>query len=243
MRDRDVEAAAQRVALSSRMGAADRDLSPPAAISRVEAPVGGVSCRLGDASCATAHASVLKKGSARDDRSVLRLQRQFGNQYVQRVLSIWRSGRGNEMEADIGGAIERERPNGRPLDSTTRTRMEESFGAGFSGVRVHHGPQADRLSRALEARAFTTGADIFFRAGEYNPGSSSGRELMAHELTHVVQQGEGEVRMKLEVSQPGDPAEREAEETARAVVQRESQAEISRQPQVPDPDEEKNRLG
>jgi len=208
----------------------------------MEAPVGGVSCRLGDAACAAAHRAALKT-PVPDQGSVLRLQRQFGNQYVQRVLSLWRSGDGGETEADISGAIERERSSGRPLDSTTRGRMEQSFGAGFGGVRVHDGPRADQLSRALEARAFTTGADIFFRAGEYNPGTSAGRELMAHELTHVVQQGEGEVRMKLEVSQPGDPAEREAEETARAVVQRESETQISRQPQASDLDEDKRPAG
>jgi hypothetical protein len=67
--------------------------------------------------------------------------------------------------------------------------MEPVFGADFSQVRVHTDTQANTLNRTLSARAFTTGRDIFFRQGEYRPGSSTGQELIAHELTHVVQQG------------------------------------------------------
>jgi hypothetical protein len=66
--------------------------------------------------------------------------------------------------------------------------MEPAFGADFSGVRVHSDSKAHGLNQSLQARAFTTGQDIFFRGGEYNPGSSAGKELVAHELTHVVQQ-------------------------------------------------------
>jgi hypothetical protein len=80
------------------------------------------------------------------------------------------------------------------------------------------------LNRSLNARAFTTGRDIFFRQGAYNPGSSGGRELLAHELTHVVQQTGGAVRAKMVVNQPGDRFEQEADQAARAVIQREQQA-------------------
>ena len=55
-------------------------------------------------------------------------------------------------------------------------------------MRVHTGPRADSLNHTLQAKAFTTGQDIFFRQGAYNPASSGGQELLAHELTHVVQQ-------------------------------------------------------
>jgi len=66
--------------------------------------------------------------------------------------------------------------------------MESTLHADFSRVRVHTDTEADALNRALHARAFTTGRDIFFGRHEYNPATSDGRELLAHELTHVVQQ-------------------------------------------------------
>jgi hypothetical protein len=78
--------------------------------------------------------------------------------------------------------------SGHPLSDNTREPMEQSFGADFSGVRVHTDSEADALNKQLNAKAFTTGRDVFFRENEYSPGSDSGRELIAHELTHVVQQ-------------------------------------------------------
>jgi hypothetical protein len=69
----------------------------------------------------------------------------------------------------------------------------------------------------LNARAFTTGQDIFFRQGEYSPNSSQGKELLAHELTHVVQQAGG-IQGKLRVSQPGDRSEQEADRIAKIVA-------------------------
>jgi outer membrane protein OmpA-like peptidoglycan-associated protein len=96
--------------------------------------------------------------------------------------------------------------------------MESAFGVDFGSVRVHTGAQANMLNHQLSARAFTTGQDIFFRQGEYNPGSSGGQELLAHELTHVVQQN-GDIQAKLVVGAPDDAYEEEADRVARAVVQ------------------------
>ena len=79
--------------------------------------------------------------------------------------------------------------------------MEGAFGADFSSVRFHTGDQAERLNRTMGSRAFTTGNRILFGKGAYAPSSSAGRELLAHELTHVVQQG-GAVRRS------GGPASR-----------------------------------
>ncbi len=78
---------------------------------------------------------------------------------------------------------------GQPLDDRVRAHMEQGFGADFHGVRVHSDAQSDALNRSISARAFTRGADVFFRQGEYQPGSSNSQRLLAHELTHVVQQG------------------------------------------------------
>lgn len=80
---------------------------------------------------------------------------------------------------------------GRPLDSTTREFMESRFGHDFGEVRAHTGPIADTAAEAINARAFTVGTDIIFGAGKYAPASGEGRRLLAHELSHVVQQNQG----------------------------------------------------
>jgi hypothetical protein len=77
---------------------------------------------------------------------------------------------------------------GQPLPPDLRAELEPKFGVDFGGVRVHADARADRLSRYLSARAFTTGQDIYFRRGEYHPNSAATRKILAHELTHVVQQ-------------------------------------------------------
>jgi hypothetical protein len=76
---------------------------------------------------------------------------------------------------------------------------------------VHTDPTADTLARAVSARAFATGSDIYFAAGEYQPGTAAGDRLLAHELTHVVQQRGAPTSGPLTVTQPGDAHEREAD--------------------------------
>jgi hypothetical protein len=78
---------------------------------------------------------------------------------------------------------------GQPMAGGIRAHMEHAFGADFSAVRVHEGPQAP----ALGALAYTQGADIHFAPGAYAPDSQGGRQLLGHELAHVVQQAEGKV--------------------------------------------------
>lgn len=81
------------------------------------------------------------------------------------------------------------RSPGQPLDASLRDAFEPRFGHDFSRVRIHADTRAAESARALGARAFTTGQDIVFGAGRYDPASRSGRTLIAHELAHVVQQG------------------------------------------------------
>jgi hypothetical protein len=201
---------------------------PVATTAVAREPADAVSCRLGDASCAAAHAARLDRSTAPD--TLLRLQRQFGNRYVGRVLA-----RATEVSPDgpahgaddrlavVERTIDQARGTGQGLDHRTRGQMETAFGADFGGVRIHTDTRADGLNHALSARAFATGRDVFFRQGEYDPGSSRGRELLAHELTHVVQQTGGGAgpQAKMTVSEPDDPQEREADEMARRVVARE----------------------
>lgn len=95
---------------------------------------------------------------------------------------------GPAVETDVQQAIQRAEGRGRRLPDDVRSSMEQRFGQDLSGVRVHTDVQADQLSHRLQARAFTTGQDIFFRQGTYEPRRDAGRRLLAHELTHVVQQ-------------------------------------------------------
>ncbi|MCA9934148.1 MAG: DUF4157 domain-containing protein, partial [Anaerolineales bacterium] len=95
---------------------------------------------------------------------------------------------GGELSTSIESQIQNARGGGRPLPSKSQASMGQAFNADFSGVNIHTDSQADHLNQSLYSRAFTTGQDIFFRQGEYNPDSSSGQELLAHELTHVMQQ-------------------------------------------------------
>lgn len=77
---------------------------------------------------------------------------------------------------------------GQPLSENYRAFFEPRFGRDFSQVRLHTDTQAAESARAVNARAYTVGQDVVFRAGQYAPESSKGQRLMAHELTHVVQQ-------------------------------------------------------
>ncbi|MBD3251055.1 DUF4157 domain-containing protein, partial [Candidatus Uhrbacteria bacterium] len=103
---------------------------------------------------------------------------------------VQRQATGGEMDAspDLESSIQRARGGGLPLDNGIRAKMEGAFGADFSGVRVHTDGTSDQLNQSIQAKAFTTGQDVFFRKGAYEPGSRGGQELLAHELTHVVQQ-------------------------------------------------------
>lgn len=80
------------------------------------------------------------------------------------------------------------RSAGEPLDAETRGFMESRFGRGFGGVRVHTGPEAASAADSVSALAFTLGHNVVFAGGQYSPHTTAGRHLLAHELTHVVQQ-------------------------------------------------------
>ncbi|MDF5726060.1 MAG: DUF4157 domain-containing protein [Rhizonema sp. PD37] len=89
---------------------------------------------------------------------------------------------------DLESSIQQARGGGKPLADNIRKPMEQAFRADFSKVKIHTDAQSDLLNQSIQARAFTTGQNVFFRQGEYQPGTRGGQELIAHELTHVVQQ-------------------------------------------------------
>lgn len=97
---------------------------------------------------------------------------------------------GGEVDGDTESRISRMRGGGRPLGDQVRRQMEGAFGTDFGQVRLHEGSESASLNASLGAEAFTTGNDIFFRDG-LPSNNDSGRELLAHELTHTIQQGGG----------------------------------------------------
>jgi hypothetical protein len=109
---------------------------------------------------------------------------------------------------------------GQPLDRGTRDFMGARFGHDFSRVRVHTDARAAESVRAVNSVAYTVGNDIAFGTGRYVPGTQQGQHLLAHELTHVVQQsGQQWSRIdKLDMTKPGDRSELEADAVAKAIV-------------------------
>lgn len=119
---------------------------------------------------------------------------------------------------DIHARIEGSRSSGRPLDSSVRGFMEPRFGLDFSAVRVHDCPESARLSRDLNAHAFTVGSDVYFNEGKYAPSTSEGRMLLAHELTHVAQQGWAMRMVRRQTAPAPVPAPVSEEETRRQAI-------------------------
>jgi Domain of unknown function (DUF4157) len=147
------------------------------------------------------------------------LASQMGNRaFTSLVQRSAKSQGAGPLDPEIADSIKAEKGGGRALDDGTRSDMEGHLGADLSGVRVHTGSQADSLNRSVQAEAFTTGNDVFFKSGKYAPETSDGRGLLAHELTHVVQQNSGRVGGGSRVSDPGDTHEVEAKSVGAAVA-------------------------
>ena len=90
--------------------------------------------------------------------------------------------------SNIQSQLNASKGSGSPLPKDTQTSMESAFGADFSGVRVHTDSNSVQMNRGLNAQAFTHGNDVYFNKGKYNPETNSGKQLLGHELSHVVQQ-------------------------------------------------------
>jgi Domain of unknown function (DUF4157) len=152
--------------------------------------------------------------------SLTRLASSVGNRGFSRMIARMEGEgilAGGVVHPDIESAIASVSGGGRSLDAAIAEDVGSALGDPFSEVRVHSDDHAAALSRAVSARAFTVGRDIFFGEGEYEPGSARGRELLAHELAHVVQQRGGGQSGPLTVSEPGDALEREADAVSRGI--------------------------
>jgi hypothetical protein len=126
------------------------------------------------------------------------------------------------------------RSTGQPLDAGIRSFMELRFGHDFSRIRVHSDARADESARAVNALAYAVGRDIVFAAGQYDPHGGPGRKLLAHELTHTIQQSADlSPAATHRIATENDPAEGEANRVAERVVSSNpsgASSQISRQP-------------
>ncbi len=175
---------------------------------------------------------------------MLGLQATAGNAAVTRMLAsgalspVLRSrAGGGSGPGPFGGAapaLTAAPQAGASLPPAASAAMGAYFGTDFSDVRVHTGSQADALNRAVQARAFTAGTDIFFSAGSFDPGRPRGRELLAHELTHVVQQrAAGPATGAVRVSRPEEPAEVQARAMGGGLVAGRSPGSAGGSPSAP----------
>jgi hypothetical protein len=179
-------------------------------------------------------------------RAVNQLQSNYGNSYVRRMIQrkcdcgtcpncsekkpierelshkIQRQGEGqiSAVPAAVGPAIQRS-GGGSPLSPATRSMMESRFGEDFGDVRIHDDGGANEAAGEINAQAFTTGSDIYLGRGRSPTESPESQKLIAHELTHVVQQRQGAVggaSSKPVIDAPGDSFEREADAAATSVM-------------------------
>lgn len=131
-----------------------------------------------------------KKKAKAKEKEKEGLQRKAGpEQEDEELLQGKSNGGATTASSVLSGRIENSAGRGRPISRKTLGEMSSSFGRDFSNVKIHTDATAVQMSRELNAQAFTHGNDIYFNSGKYNTDTSAGKQLLAHELTHVVQQG------------------------------------------------------
>jgi len=177
------------------------------------------------------------KGEQNDvpDTRLHTLLQQCGNRAIQRALTMPRPNEPFELDKLSEKRIDEERGKGIPLDEKLQAELGQSMGYDLSQVRIHPSPEANDRNQQLNAKAFTSGTDIYFRDNFYDPENSAGKHLLTHELTHVIQQGTGQVQSGgsgMTVTAPGDSFEKAADQSA------EAQAASSQSLQTQEEDEE-----
>ena len=163
-----------------------------------------------------------------DPMRLVRAQRHAAATQINRSIKAWRKEQAKTQASPAGAPIPQ--GNGSSLPDPTRAKMEQHLGADLSGVKIHTGGEAAEAASSLGARAFAVGQDVHFGDGEFNPGSKEGDRLLAHELAHTVQAQRAGVQRKPddkgahrdgaapEVSDPDEPAEKEADAVADGVA-------------------------
>ena len=161
--------------------------------------------------------SVQKTEAGPGAAALLRLQRARGNAGTAELIAQRQEEEPSPVKDVLASG------GGRPLDTGIRRAMESRMGQDFGDVRVHTGGQASESAKAVAAQAYTVGTDVVFQAGKYRPDTPTGQRMLAHELTHVVQQKAGPVAGTpgpggIQLSDPSDRFEREAERNADTVM-------------------------
>jgi hypothetical protein len=159
--------------------------------------------------------------------ALMHLQRAAGNESVASLLEA-EGGEHEEEPSPVKDVVGS--GGGQALDTSTRSFMESRFGNDFGDVRVHTDARASDSAKAVQAHAYTVGNDIVFQSGNYTPETDAGRHMLAHELTHVVQQRSGPVSGTpapggIKISDPSDSYEQEAERHAGVVMSQPPPAE------------------
>ncbi len=129
-------------------------------------------------------------------------------QNISTKPQIMKSGKkgGTQASPALANQIANSKGKGSPLSSASNKTMSNKMGHDFSQVQVHTGEQANQMNQSLNAKAFTHGSDIYFNKGQYNPSSTEGKHLLAHELTHVVQQSGGQQKIQRQEATTGPAA-------------------------------------
>jgi hypothetical protein len=162
--------------------------------------------------------------------AVLGLQRTAGNEATAQLLADDSADEINGAASPVHDVIG---SGGRPLDIETRATMESALGADFSGVRIHDDAAATASAQSVQAHAYTVGDDVVFQSDQYEPHSEGGQKMLAHELTHVIQQRSGPVDGTpaaggISISDPSDSFERAADANAeRFIASRSADASMS----------------
>jgi hypothetical protein len=170
--------------------------------------------RKDEADSGGAEALMAGRTDALTPAAVMHLQKTAGNATVSAALEEQEPSLVKDVVGSGGGS---------PLDKDTRGFMESRLGADFGDVRVHTDAKASDSARSVQAYAYTVGSDVVFQSGKYEPDSDSGKRMLAHELTHVVQQRSGPVAGTpapggIQISHPSDRFEQAAEGSADRVM-------------------------
>jgi len=141
---------------------------------------------------------------------------------------------GGAVSPAVAEGISATQGGGSAMNSSTKSFMESRFGNDFSDVRIHTGDYAVQMSKDLNAQAFTVGSDVYFNSGKYAPEQSDGKHLLAHELTHVVQQS-GSVGRKVQRQQHPAPVQQPPQQPVQPAPQAAQQPAQPVQPSPPQP--------
>lgn len=142
----------------------------------------------------TASTAIQRKCAECEEDEEKKVQRKPLASFIQRKESP-----GGAVASDtISNQIKASKGSGSSMNGHTQTFMQSRFGTDFTDVKIHTGNDAIQMNRELNAKAFTVGNDIYFNEGQYNPNSKDGKHLLAHELTHTVQQGSKNLQKKIQ---------------------------------------------